>query len=65
MSRQESRDRYKKQVADIEKRTLENEKNLIQAKLDYNKEKKRIENLDNMLKKYHYENLKTKKYRDE
>jgi len=62
MSRQESRDRYKKQVESIEKRTLENEKMLIQSKLNYNKEKKRIEYLENMVRKHHHENLLTKTY---
>lgn len=65
MSRQESRDRYKKQVAQIEIERLENEKMLIEAKLKYNKEKKRLAKLERMVEQYHYDNLKTKNYRGE
>ena len=64
-TRQASRDRYRKQVSDLEKRTLENEKMLIQAKLNYNKEKKRIENLERLFGQFHTDNFKTKKYIDD
>jgi len=63
MSSQESRDRYKKAVARNEEACLENEKQLIEAKMRYNKRKQLLAKDLKIIKKYHIDNMKRNDYK--